>query len=143
VAPLLYWIVSRKTFSPISHPPFSNFFKPLNARGEALRHPPKKEAMSNPRAHGSCTIKKAVGNLGAAHGISPYSGADQWTDSFFHHQHHHATETYVFRMTLSLNLRRLYNKAPSICQAKSFEKQAIPDKIQGPSALHRHLGNRR
>jgi hypothetical protein len=52
-------------------------------------------------------IKKAVGNLGAAHGLSPLLGAGQWTDSFFHHQHHHAFETTTLPITL-LNLRWSY-----------------------------------
>jgi hypothetical protein len=37
--------------------------------------------------------KKAVGNPGAARGLSPYLGAGQWADSsLFHHQHHQAFE---------------------------------------------------
>jgi hypothetical protein len=57
----------------------------------------KKEAMNNLQRPWHCINKKAVGNLGAARGLSPYLGAGQWAgSSLFHHQHHQEVEATMY-----------------------------------------------
>jgi hypothetical protein len=65
----------------------------LNATGLNSYRTSKKEAMHTLQCPWPLINKKAVGNPGAARGLSPYLGAGQWAvSSLFHHQHHQAVE---------------------------------------------------
>jgi hypothetical protein len=79
--------LAQGTFSPIAHPPFRSF-SPAQCT-----EVPKKEAMNIFQCPWLNMNKKAVGNVGAARGLSPYLGAGQGAgSSLFHHQHHQAVE---------------------------------------------------
>ena len=66
--------------------------------------------------------KKAVGNLGAARGLSPYLGAGQWAvSSLFHHQHHQEVEATISDIA-PLSSTVSITKRPKYVKKKTFKR---------------------